>query len=48
MQGSNAYVTVASLNKVLVINADPKNPEARGQIDVGDRPNGIWANPEGT
>jgi len=48
MQGPNAYVTVASLNKVLVINADPKNPEALGQIDVGDRPNGIWANPEGT
>jgi YVTN family beta-propeller protein len=31
-----------------VISADPKNPERRGQIDVGDRPNGIWSNPEGT
>jgi len=48
MQGPNAYVTVGSLNKVVVISADPKNPEPRGQIDVGDRPNGIWANPEGT
>jgi len=47
-QGPNAYVTVAGLNKVVVISADPKNPERRGQIDVGDRPNGIWANPEGT
>ncbi len=48
MQGPNAYVTVGSLNRVVVINADPKNREPRGQIDVGDRPNGIWANPEGT
>jgi YVTN family beta-propeller protein len=48
VQGPNAYVTVGSLNKVVVISADPRNPERREQIDVGDRPNGIWANPEGT
>jgi len=48
VQGPNAYVTVAGLNKIIVISADPKNPERRGEIDVGDRPNGIWANPEGT
>jgi YVTN family beta-propeller protein len=48
MQGPNAYITVGGLNKVVAISADPKNPQRRDQIDVGDRPNGIWANPEGT
>ncbi|MBI2370557.1 MAG: beta-propeller fold lactonase family protein [Deltaproteobacteria bacterium] len=48
MQGPNAYVTVSGLNAVVVITADPRNPRKLEQIDVGDRPNGIWANPEGT
>jgi YVTN family beta-propeller protein len=48
LQGPNAYVTLAGLNKVLVIVGDPRSPRFLERIDVGDRPNGIWANPEGT
>jgi YVTN family beta-propeller protein len=48
MQGPNAYVTVGGLNKVIALNADPKNLRVVDQIDVGQGPNGIWANPEGT
>jgi YVTN family beta-propeller protein len=48
LQGPNAYVTLAGLNKVLVIAGDPRNPRFLERIDVGERPNGIWANPEGT
>jgi len=47
--GPNAYVTVAGLNKIVVVRAanlpDLKIVE---QIDVGKGPNGIWANPVGT
>ena len=46
--GPNAYVTVSSLNKVIVVSTDPKNLRILGQIDVGQRPNGIWSNPDGT
>lgn len=46
--GPNAYVTVGGLNKVAVVSADPKNMRVLEHIDVGERPNGIWANPEGT
>ena len=48
MQGPNAYVTIGGLNKVVAISADPKNPQRRDEIAVGERPNGVWANPEGT
>jgi YVTN family beta-propeller protein len=48
IQGPNAYVTVGGLNKVVAISADPKNPRVVDEIAVGERPNGIWANPEGT
>jgi YVTN family beta-propeller protein len=48
IQGPNAYVTVGGLNKVIAVNADPKNMRIVDQIDVGEGPNGIWANPEGT
>ena len=48
IQGPNAYVTVGGLNKVIAVNADPKNLRIVDQIDVGKSPNGIWANPEGT
>jgi YVTN family beta-propeller protein len=48
LQGPNAYVTLAGLNKVLVLAGDPRNPRFLERIDVGERPNGIWANPEGT
>ncbi len=46
--GPNAYVTVSSLNKVIMLTSDPKNLRVLGQIDVGQRPNGIWSNPDGT
>ncbi len=48
MQGPNAYVTVGGLNKVVAVKADLKDLRVVDQIDVGQRPNGIWANPEGT
>jgi len=46
--GPNAYVTVAGLNRVIAVKADPKDLGIVDQIEVGQRPNGIWANPEGT
>jgi YVTN family beta-propeller protein len=48
LQGPNAYVTVAGLNRVVVVSADPQNLRILEQIDVGQRPNGISANREGT
>ncbi len=46
--GPNAYVTVAGLNKVIIVGANTEVPSVRGQIDVGEGPNGIWANSVGT
>jgi YVTN family beta-propeller protein len=46
--GPNAYVTLSSTNKVAVVSTDLKQMRIIDQIDVGRRPNGIWANPEGT
>jgi YVTN family beta-propeller protein len=48
LQGPNAYVTVAGLNRVVVVSADPKNLRILEQIDVGQRPSGISGNREGT
>jgi YVTN family beta-propeller protein len=48
LQGPNAYVTVAGLNRVVVVSADPRNLRILEQIDVGQRPNGISGNREGT
>ncbi|HZP34930.1 MAG TPA: beta-propeller fold lactonase family protein [Methylomirabilota bacterium] len=48
LQGPNAYVTVAGLNRVVVLSADPTNLRILEQIDVGQRPNGISGNREGT
>ncbi|HMH76209.1 MAG TPA: cytochrome D1 domain-containing protein [Candidatus Udaeobacter sp.] len=48
LQGPNAYVTVAGLNRVVVVSADPSNLRILEQIDVGQRPNGISNNREGT
>jgi YVTN family beta-propeller protein len=48
LQGPNAYVTVAGLNRVVVLSADPSNLRILEQIDVGQRPNGISGNREGT
>jgi YVTN family beta-propeller protein len=46
--GPNAYVTLGGSNKVVVVKADPKDLRILEEIDVGQRPNGIWANPDGT
>jgi YVTN family beta-propeller protein len=46
--GPNAYVTIGGANRVAVVSADVANLRVLEQIEVGDRPNGIWANPVGT
>lgn len=48
LSGPNAYVTVAGFNKVLVLSTDLKRMSVLEEIEVGDRPNGIWANSDGT
>ena len=48
LQGPFAYVTVAGFNKVLVLGGDATRLRLIEEIDVGDAPNGIWANPQGT
>lgn len=47
-QGPLAYVTVGGLNKVVVLAPDSKSLRIVEEIEVGQSPNGIWANPEGT
>jgi YVTN family beta-propeller protein len=46
--GPNAYVTVTGINKVVVVGATSPTLSIREQIDVGEEPNGIWANAVGT
>ena len=46
--GSIAYVTVGSLNKVIGLAGDPSNLKIVDEIAVGEGPNGIWSNQEGT
>lgn len=46
--GPNAYVTVTGLNKIVVVDATTPTLSIREQIDVGEGPNGIWANAVGT
>ena len=46
--GSIAYVTVGSLNKVIGLGGDPKDLKVVDEIAVGEGPNGIWSNQEGT
>ena len=41
-------LSLAGLNRVVVVSADPQNPRILEQIDVGQRPNGISGNREGT
>ena len=33
---------------MIVVSANTDTPQIRGQIDVGEGPNGIWANSVGT
>jgi len=46
--GPNAYVTVAGINKVVMVSTNSPSPAILGQIDAGEGPNGIWANSVGT
>ena len=46
--GPNAYVTVTGLNKIVVVKATSPTLSILEQIDVGEEPNGIWANAVGT
>lgn len=46
--GPNAYVTVAGTNEVMVIGTDGGELKILEKIAVGERPNGIWANAQGT
>jgi YVTN family beta-propeller protein len=48
LAGPLAYVTVAGFNKVLVLGGDATHLRLLEEIDVGEAPNGIWANPQGT
>jgi YVTN family beta-propeller protein len=48
LQGPLAYVTVAGFNKVLVLGGEINRLRVMEEIEVGDGPNGIWANPQGT
>jgi YVTN family beta-propeller protein len=47
-QGPLAYVTVGSQNKVVALGGDAKNLKVVDEIAVGEGPNGIWSNSEGT
>jgi YVTN family beta-propeller protein len=47
-QGPFAFITIGAAKKVVSVNADVKNLKRVDEIFVGDAPNGIWANPEGT
>ena len=46
--GTIAYVTVGSLNKVIGLGGDPAHLKIVDEIAVGEGPNGIWSNQEGT
>ncbi len=46
--GPLAYITVGSQNKIVALGGDPKNLKVMDEIPVGEGPNGIWSNPEGT
>jgi YVTN family beta-propeller protein len=48
LAGPLAYVTVGGTNRVAVVSTDVRNLRVLEQIEMGERPNGIWANPQGT
>jgi YVTN family beta-propeller protein len=48
LAGPHAFVTIGSSNKVAMVNSDVANLRILEELAVGDRPNGIWANPQGT
>jgi YVTN family beta-propeller protein len=48
LTGPLAFVTIGGGNKVAVVSSDVNNLRILEEIAVGERPNGIWANPQGT
>jgi YVTN family beta-propeller protein len=48
LAGPHAFVTIASGNKVAMVNSDVASLRILEELAVGERPNGIWANPQGT
>lgn len=48
MAGPHAYVTLSGDNKIAVVSTDLGNLRVLERIPAGEKPNGIWANPEGT
>jgi YVTN family beta-propeller protein len=48
LAGPHAFVTIGGGNKVAMVNSDVVNLRVLEELAVGERPNGIWANPQGT
>jgi YVTN family beta-propeller protein len=48
LAGPHAFVTIGGANKVAVVNSDVGSLRILEELSVGERPNGIWANPQGT
>jgi len=46
--GPNAYVTLSGANQIAVVSIDADSVRVLERIPAGEKPNGIWANPEGT
>ena len=48
MVGPNAYVTLSGADQIAVVSGEPGTLRVLERIPAGAKPNGIWANPEGT
>lgn len=48
MVGPNAYVTLSGADQIAVVGGEPGSLRVLERIPTGAKPNGIWANPEGT
>jgi YVTN family beta-propeller protein len=48
MAGPYAYVTLSGANQIAVVNTELGNLRVLERLAAGDKPNGIWANAEGT
>jgi YVTN family beta-propeller protein len=48
MVGPNAYVTLSGADQIAVVSAELNTLRVLERIPTGAKPNGIWANPEGT
>lgn len=48
MAGPNAYVTLSGADQIAVVSTDPDALRVLERIPTGTKPNGIWANLEGT